>query len=114
MRLAGPLATQKMLAALGLTAEGRPETVQGTLIGGQRAGIDAEDWPVLQSDGGAVPVLRAVPTRALRFYADVMGLSVVEHPDGEIMGIRSGQNEAAPWSDQDWPDDLAAAIATVP
>jgi ADP-ribose pyrophosphatase len=111
VRLAGPLATPKMLAALGLTAEGRPETVQGTLIGGQRAGIDVEDWPVLQSDGGAVPVLRAVPTRELRFYADVMGLPAVDHRDGQIRGVRSGQNEAAPWSDQDWPDDLAAAIA---
>lgn len=114
--LLGPLADPALVAALGLhPLAAEAPVLRGRLAGGQRAGIEAGDWPALLPGDAALPALPVAPSPALWRYAAVMGLAPVDHPQGRLMGIAAppdGAGGAAPdWTHGDWPADLAAAVA---
>lgn len=110
--LVGPLAHPGMLSALGLT--GSDMTITGTLIGGAYAGIAAEDWPCLQTGTGRIRAVRVTPNQALLRYVAVMGLAPVNHPDGRLLGARSGNDsmdrDTSAFDIDLWPADLAIEI----
>lgn len=107
--LVGPLAHPKMVAALGL--EGESARITGSLVGGARAGIDADGWPALREGDEGLDALRVVPTAGLLRYAAVMGLEVRAHSQGPVLGVQAEPASEGRFEADDWPADLAAEIA---
>lgn len=112
--LVGPLAHPSLRDALGLV--GREMQVEGRLVGGQRAGIVPQDWPVWQPGAdqrgvGQVAALSVTMTPELARYAEVMGLSPVPHRDMRLLGVQTQGPEGVDWEAEYWPADLAAGIA---
>lgn len=108
--LVGPLAQPGMLRALGLSGQG--VRLPGQLIGGERAGIVADDWPALQ-EGDGIDAVSVTPNQALRRYAQVMGLAPITVAGHRIVGVQVQAASDAPWPVADWPSDLAAEIAAL-
>ncbi|MBK4215694.1 NUDIX domain-containing protein [Paracoccus caeni] len=107
--LVGLLAQRLMLAAFGLT--GAQVEVKGRLLGGERAGIERDGWPVLKDEDGAINAVRVQSNDALQRYIAVMGLQPLSRPEGPVFGA-VGQGEAVrPWHPV--LTDLAAEIATL-
>ncbi|WP_299911077.1 NUDIX domain-containing protein [uncultured Paracoccus sp.] len=107
--LFGPLAHPSLREALGLA--GREMTLEGRLVGGQRAGIDRHGWPVWQQGPGQVAALAVTMTPRLARYAAVMGLTPVPHQGMRMMGAMAQGPGGVAWSADRWPADLVAGIA---
>lgn len=107
--LVGPLAHPALRAVLAV--DGRETVLAGRLTGGARAGIDAGGWPVLTEAEGTLPAIEARMTPALARYGEVMGLRVLLHPEGQVLGATPGQGDAPEWDAAHWLPDLAAEIA---
>lgn len=109
--LVGPLADSRLIEVLGLT--GTAMFISGRLTGGQGAGVQPGDWPVLRDSATRMPAVQAAMTPRLRRYADVMGLVSLRRPEGPVLAsaatARAGDD--MPWVPADWPGDLAAAVA---
>lgn len=108
--LAGPIAQPEMLATFGLT--GQATEVSGTLIGGQRAGIEAADWPAL-AEGGKTAAVTVQPNDALRRYVQVMGLQAVSAASQRPVGVQNRANSDRQWHRDEWLGDLAAEIVSL-
>ncbi|RNF36428.1 NUDIX domain-containing protein [Paracoccus methylarcula] len=112
MLLVGPLAHPALCGALGLT--GTETVIPGRLLGGERAGIEPGDWPQLAEGHEPLAALRVAMTPELRHYAAVMGLSMLPHRDGSLLGVRPlDDGGRAEWSLSGWLPELAAAIARI-
>lgn len=109
--LVGPLADPRLMAALGLAAEGPPVVLAGRLTGGRHAGVAAADWPSLRDGGGTIAGVRVQRTPGLARYLAVMRLSLHPHPQGPVVGVQAQACDQVSWPRGDWPGDLAAAIA---
>lgn len=114
--LVGPLAHPAICDALGLS--GTKTTISGMLRGGANAGIEAAGWPQLDEGSEPLDAVRVAMTPELRRYAAVMGLSMVAHECGALLGVqpqsgKQSQKERTEWSDCNWFPELAAAIARI-
>lgn len=109
--LVGPMADQRLMAALRLVPRGAPVQLAGSLIGGGRAGIEPGAWPALHEDGAATTGVPVAPTPDLWRYAAVMGLAVTAHPAGPVIGIQPLPGDGGRWLRGSWPGELAAEIA---
>lgn len=114
--LVGPLAHPAIRDALGLSGTG--VTISGVLRGGLKAGIEAGGWPQLKDGSERLEAVRVAMTAELRRYAAVMGLPMVAHEGGTLLGIQPrsempSETEPAEWSASDWMPELAAAIARI-
>lgn len=113
LHLVGPLADPAMLGALGLDMAEPGARLSGALVGGRRAGIAAGDWPALIPDPeNQIQTMTVRPGPALWRYAAVMGLTVLDHPRGPLMGVQPRPGDDVRWPRADWLPDLAAAIAS--
>lgn len=108
--LVGPLAHASMRAALGLS--GRELSLEGRLLGGERAGIDQQGWPAWRPGPGRLPAVVVEMTPELARYAAVMGLAPAPHQGMRMMGVLAQHvTEEVDWAAECWPADLAAGIA---
>ena len=109
LTLVGPLSHPAMLEALDIS--GRAVILNGRLSGGQRAGLHRDGWPILRSGDGELPAVEAVPTLALRRYAEVLGLNAQVWQGRRVMGAFLHGPDGAPWTADCWLPDLAAGLA---
>lgn len=106
--LTGPLATPRMLQVLDL--QGSEVRLCGRLLGGARAGLDRDGWPVLVPGSEPLEGVRVTPNAALDRYAAVMGLRPQDHDGHQVMGV-AAHGGGAPWVLDHACDALAAEIA---
>jgi ADP-ribose pyrophosphatase len=87
--------------------------LQGSLTGGQRAGMGQDGWPVLRPGQAALPAIRVAPNAALHRYAEVMGLTPLTHDGQSVLGVARIGGDVAdqPWDRGAWDAPLAAEIA---
>ncbi|RMC37837.1 NUDIX domain-containing protein [Paracoccus alkanivorans] len=110
--LVGPLAHPALCGVLGVT--GLRTTVPGRLLGGARAGIEADGWPQLAKAPAPLDALQVTMTPRLERYAAVMRLPMTAHEGATLLGVRPYSGEdAAEWLGSAWLPDLAAVIAGI-
>lgn len=115
--LVGPLAHPAMLRAL--QVKGDVQTIRGRLLGGSRAGIDLDGWPVIQNksdadEGARIPAVAAEWTPRLRRYAEITGLEPAYLGGQQLLGVQdhgAGSDASKQFSTDHWPADFAVAIA---
>ena len=110
--LVGPLAHAAMREVLRVSGE--EVIIPGRLLGGARAGIEADGWPRFCEGDQSLTARRVGLTPELLRYAHVMGLREFPHEQGALLGIASQDDpHLKDWSETDWQPALAAAIARI-
>lgn len=110
--LAGPLAHEAMCDVLQVS--GKELIISGRLLGGARAGIEADGWPRFCEGDQQVSARQVRLTPELQRYARVMGLREFPHEQGALLGVVSPDDpHLKDWSETDWQPVLAAAIAGI-
>lgn len=109
--LVGLLAAPEMLAALGLEAINDASSVTGTLVGGARAGIDRDGWPVLAPSSTRLDLVRVTANAALKRYAEVMGISEIVWQGQRVLGASAAGPGRTTGATGEPSAELAALIA---
>jgi len=107
--LVGQLAQPLLMQALDLA--GQPIQLNGTLLGGTRAGIDRDGWPVFKTSDQVLDGVAVTVGPELLRYSKIMGLRVIHIAGYPLIGITGQGDDSAQWHADPDHDALAAEIA---
>lgn len=105
--LIGPLATTEMRQ---ISGPGQETRLSGRLTGGELAGIEPDQWPVLSEGQGALTGW-TVPEQAIRHYAAALNLTPMDWQGQRVLGAVPGQGGTTEWAQTPQAQTLAAEIA---